>query len=125
MNRQEVDRFHAEGMRGGDVKAMFERADPKFRQRFTLQELEKFIEERPGILERDNLRGFDFERRNIEGVEFIKVKSKPSYFWLDEWELVFKVVDGALVLIGISPGMDEFVPSGFHYRRPSGRRHHH
>ncbi len=128
MNKDEVDRIHADGMQNGDVQAMFERANPKFRGRFNLQDLEAFLEQRPGILGRDNLRGVDFARMNIDGAEFVKVKSKRSMFSFDEWEIVFKVVDGVLELVGISPGMDEFVPAPFRYRRSSGggwRRHHH
>jgi hypothetical protein len=123
LHKEEVDRFHADGMKGGDVKAMFDRADPKFRKRFTLEELQKFLDERPGILERENLNGTTFSKKKIGDVDFVKVKSMPSYFSMDQWEIVFKIVDGVLVLVGISPGMDEDVPEAFRYRMPSGRRH--
>ena len=123
MNKVEVDQLFAEGMHAGDVKDMHERADPKFRKRVTLAELQDFLDARPGVLERPNLHGEFFRKRNINGVEYVKVKSKPSIFSMDEWEIVFKIVDGVLVLVGISPGLDEDVPESFRYRRPSsGRR---
>lgn len=123
MNKEEVDRVHADGMQKGDVKAMHDRADPRFRERFTLKDLEAFLEQRPGILERANLHGIDLAKKNIHGVEFVKVRSKPSLFSDELWEIVFQVVDGALVLVGISPGLDELVPDSFRFRKHSSRRH--
>ena len=126
INGDEMDRIHAEAVRGGDIKAMHDRADARFRQRFTLEDLEKFLNERPGILERDNFRGVDFRQANIDGVEFVKITSKPGWISGDSWEIVCKVVDGVYVLVGISPGLDEFVPEGFRYRKhSSGRRWRH
>lgn len=123
LNGEEMDRFHAEGLRGGDVKAMHEHADPEFRERHDLQELQAFLDARPGMLQRDRFHGLWFSRRVIDGVEYVKVKSKASLFSGDEWEIVCKVVDGVLVLVGISPGLDELVPSSFRYRSGSSRRH--
>lgn len=123
MNKEEVDRIHAEGMQAGDIEAMFRRADPRFRERFTLQDLEAFLKERPEILERDHLRGVDLTRRTIKGEVFVKVKSKPSWFSTVEWEIVFKIVDEVLVLVGISPGLDDVVPESFRHRPRTGRRH--
>lgn len=123
-NKDEVDRLHELGMQRGDVQAMHERADPEFRKKHNLETLRAFINERPWLLERENLVGMDFRRQVIGGVEFVKVKSRRRWFAQDDMEIVFKVIDNVLVLIGISPGLDELVPSSFRHRGASGRRRH-
>lgn len=120
MHKEEVDHFHAEALRGGDIKAIHDRADAKLRQRITVEELQQFLAERPGILKRSSLQGVYFRKQTIDGVDYVKVRSKPSFFTVDEWEIVFKVVDGVLVLVGVSPGLDEDVPTRFRYRGSSG-----
>lgn len=124
MNKDEVDRFHAQGLQGGDVKAMHERADPAFRQKVSLDDLRAFLDAHPGLLERDNLHGFSLARRTIGGVEYIKVNN-PGGLFDTSVAIVCKVVDDALVLVGISPGLDDLVPESFKHRSGSSRRHRH
>jgi hypothetical protein len=122
-NKDEVDRLHAEGLRDGDIEEMHHRADERFRKRFPLEEFQAFLRQRPGMLDRGNLNGMDFKKKVIDGAEFVKVKSKRNWYTLDEWEIVFRIVDGVYILVGISPGLDEFVPSSFRHRPASSRRH--
>lgn len=122
LNGDELDRFHAEGMQGGDIKKMHDRADPEFRKRHDFDALRAFLDARPGILDRDNLFGMTLERRKIGADLFIKVRSQRGWLAFDQWEIVCKVVDGVMVFVGISPGLDEVVPSSFRFRS-GGRRH--
>lgn len=109
-NKEEVDRVFAQGLQGGDVKAMFERADPKFREKHTLEDLQKFIDEHPGILDRDNFHGMTFVKFEINGQQCVRIRSIPSLFSNDHWDIICKVVDGVLVFLGITPGMDGALP---------------
>jgi hypothetical protein len=124
-NKDEVDRLHAEGIGDGDIEAMHRRADERFRKRYSLEDLQAFLRDRPGLLDRANLNGMDFARQNIDGAEFVMVKSKRSLLSFNEWDLVFRIVDGVYTLVGISPGLDEFVPSSIRFRGSSSRRHRH
>jgi len=121
MNKDEVDRIHVEGLHRGDLAKIHARADQAFRKRYSVEDLQAFLQDRPGLFDRENFFGMEFVRRKIDGVEYVKIKSKRGWFTLDQWEIVFKVVDGEYRLVGISPGMDELVPPGFRQGAGGGR----
>ncbi len=123
MNKDDVDRVLAEALRDGDVKAMHEHADPAFRAKISREELQAFLDARPGLLDRANLVGVTLVRRKFNNNEFVKLTSARNYWFGDRWEIVCRVVNDVLVFVGISPGLDEFVPSGFKHRVHLGRRH--
>lgn len=109
---ERLDRVHFEALRGGDLDAMHANADPAFRERFSILDLRELLRQRPGLLDRQNLLGVEFHMRN--GVEYVIIRSLQV-------EIVFKRIDDRYVLVGISPGMDEFVPARLRF----GARGHH
>jgi hypothetical protein len=120
MHKEEADRIHAEGLRGGDLEMMHAHADREFRKRYSVEDLRKLLQDHPGLFDRENFFGMEFERRIIDGVEYVKIKSKRGWLTLQQAEIVFKVVDGELQLVGISPGMDDLVPHPFRMRIGGG-----
>jgi hypothetical protein len=123
MNKDDVDRLFTEGMKKGDAAKMYAHADERLRKRFTLGEIQAFLDKRPGILERENLVGLNFMSTRVDGADYVKVTNKPGFFYDNAWDIVFKVVDGEYILVGISPGLDDFVPGSFRIRGRRLRHH--
>src|SRR6187431_1536454 len=57
MNKEDMDRIHAQGLRGGDLERMHAHADREFRIRYSVEDLQKFLLEHPGLFERENFFG--------------------------------------------------------------------
>jgi hypothetical protein len=130
MNKAEVDLLFAEALKDGDVKKMHDHADAAFRAKVSREELQAFLDARPGLMDRNNFIGMHFVRRKVGKDEYLKVETGrgwalagDSMIGGERWEIVCKVVDGVLLLVGISPGLDDLVPQELKYNlRSHGRR---
>src|SRR5262245_3799015 len=109
--RDDVDRVYREALAGGDVESVYVQADPRFQKRYSLDDLRRFAEEHPGVFHRDKASGRLAVSANHDNGTYrmvrVSVKGEPGAV-----EIVCRLLDGVLVLVGISPGLDGAIPSG-------------
>jgi len=125
-----VDQLFREALADGDAGAIYDRSDPRLRERYGREEFAEFVAKNPSLFRRDGLAGrFVKDRSHDDAVyRMVRVVLRETGKTV---EFICRVTPGGrLLLLGVVPHLDRAVPDelkkAFSGDVPSGgHRHHH
>ncbi len=111
--RASVDQVHREALAGGDVDAIYETADARFREQYTKKHLTDFASGHADLFVRDNLSGRKVETLTVDGEAFVVLLvTVARRLGRSEVGIYCRVAaDGKLHLLGIWPNLEAAVPA--------------
>jgi hypothetical protein len=111
--KSERDRIYFEALSDGDANAAYGRADERFRQAYTAEQLAEYFAGQPSL--------FDPPRSsvslNTQTVNGKTVMSTTFAAGQDRYTIYVVKDEGGLRLLGVTPELDQAVPSDFKRER--------